>query len=70
MSGSDGRAQQLVNAIVCDDGFMQVVNEPTHYLNLIDVFLMKPPQILNVCEVMPGVIRHIFGDLLQSKRCG
>ena len=53
-----GRVQHQINALVREGDFTQVVNNPTRINSILDVFLLKTPELLKACEILPGISDH------------
>jgi hypothetical protein len=58
------RFQVLVNSLVRDNGYTQVVSGPTRGDALLDIYLIKPESLLISCNVLSGISDH-NGVLLE-----
>ena len=56
--GTGGRAQNLVNTLVREGNFTQVVHYPTRMNSVLDIFLLKTPELVKTCNVLPGISDH------------
>jgi hypothetical protein len=56
--------QALVNNLVWDNGYIQVVSGPTRGDALLDIYLIKPKSSLISCNILSGISNH-NGVLLE-----
>ena len=54
----DRKAQQLVNQIVWEADFVQVVEKPTRESAILDIFLIRKRDIPVYCDIIPGISDH------------
>ena len=47
--------QACVNNSVLDNGYTQVVNDPTRGDSLLDISLLRPECLLISCNILPGI---------------
>ena len=70
-AGKESGFQALVNNLIWDNGYTQVVCKPTRGGSLLDVYLLRPGYALFSCNVLPGISDH-EGVLLEvewSDKC-
>jgi hypothetical protein len=46
--------QAFVNSLVWDNGYSQVVSGPTRGDALLDIYLLRPDNLLISCNIVPG----------------
>ena len=56
--------QAIVNNLVWDSGYTQVVSGPTRGDALLDIYLLRPESSLISCNILPGISDH-NGVLLE-----
>jgi hypothetical protein len=61
--------QALVNKIVWDNGYIQVVTQPTRGDALLDIYLLRPDNSFISCNILPGISDHC-GVLLEVEWVG
>ena len=54
----------IVNILVWDNGYTQVVSSPTREYALLDIYLLRPESLFTSCNILPGIIDH-NGVLLE-----
>jgi len=57
-ASKDKGFQTLVNNLIWEEGYTQVVSDPTRGNSLLDIFLLKPGKALTSCFVQPGISDH------------
>ena len=63
-AGKENGFQMLVNKLIWENGYTQVVSEHTRGDALLDIYLLKPGNALISCNVQPGISDH-KGVLLE-----
>jgi hypothetical protein len=58
--------QALVNKVLWDNGYTQVVSCLTRGDALLDVYLLRPDNSLTSCNIVPGISDH-SGVLLEAE---
>jgi hypothetical protein len=60
-------SQAIVNRLVCEHGYTQVVDSPTRGNALLDVYLVQPGSSFTSCSIVQGINDH-SGVLLEVER--
>ena len=53
-----GESQRSVNTLICQVGHSQVVDIPTRGESILDVFLIRPRDLVKGMEVFEGISDH------------
>ena len=56
--GKTSGFQVMVNKLVWENGYTQVVNCPTREDALLDVYLLRPEISIISCNALPGISGH------------
>lgn len=52
-------AQQIINYLICEMGLLQLLSNPRRLNAVLDIFLIKPPDIFIRSEVVAGISDHL-----------
>jgi hypothetical protein len=59
-AGGNGGTQALINSLVWENGFTQIVDSPTRGDALLDVYLFRPESSLTCSGIVQGIITDLW----------